>query len=173
MLSFALGHGCLGSLFRWVSKFRESEWAFSEWGASAKKLRRELQLSRCMSAITLVANHRYRSCITTTCLIWQKTPIFSVSRIKSKHRMPLALLFKFSSFHRSALLTPASVVICPGGPSTFRIVNAPVLDALGPNGFLINVARGSVVDEAALLERLQNRKLGGAALDVFEQEPKM
>ncbi len=72
-----------------------------------------------------------------------------------------------------ALLTSCAVVICPGGPSTFHIVNAPVLDALGPNGFLINVARGSVVDEAALLQRLQDRKLGGAALDVFEQEPKM
>ena len=66
-----------------------------------------------------------------------------------------------------------TVVICPGGPSTFHIVDAPVLEALGPNGFLINVARGSVVDEAALLERLQNRTLGGAALDVFEEEPKM
>ncbi len=85
-------------------------------------------------------------------------------------RSPLQI-FIISSL--CAAHTPASVVICPGGPSTFRIVNAPVLDALGPNGFLINVARGSVVDEAALLERLQNRKLGGAALDVFEQEPKM
>jgi lactate dehydrogenase-like 2-hydroxyacid dehydrogenase len=52
-------------------------------------------------------------------------------------------------------------------------VNDSVLAALGPNGFLINVARGSVVDEAALLKRLQHKQLGGAALDVFEEEPKM
>lgn len=63
------------------------------------------------------------------------------------------------------------VVITAGGPNTRRLVDAPVLQALGPQGFLINVARGSVVDEAALLHALQNGQIAGAGLDVFEAEP--
>ena len=51
------------------------------------------------------------------------------------------------------------------------MINAEVLDALGDKGFLINIARGSVVDEAALLYALQHKKIAGAALDVFENEP--
>ena len=51
------------------------------------------------------------------------------------------------------------------------MVNAQVLEALGPAGFLINIARGSVVDEDALLYALQHKKIAGAALDVFENEP--
>ena len=63
------------------------------------------------------------------------------------------------------------VVICPGGPATKGIVNKPVLEALGPKGILVNVARGSVVDEPALIKALQDGKLGGAGLDVFADEP--
>ncbi|PTX54234.1 lactate dehydrogenase-like 2-hydroxyacid dehydrogenase [Litoreibacter ponti] len=65
------------------------------------------------------------------------------------------------------------VLICitPGGPSTNKIVNKQVLEALGPSGMLINVSRGSVVDEAALIEALDSGKLGLAGLDVFEKEP--
>ncbi len=75
----------------------------------------------------------------------------------------------------TAMAHDADVLICitPGGPSTHNIVNAEVLEALGPNGTLINVARGSVVDEAALIEALQSGKLGWAGLDVFAQEPKV
>jgi len=65
------------------------------------------------------------------------------------------------------------VLICitPGGPSTDKIVNSQVMEALGPNGTLINVSRGSVVDEAALIDALKSGKLGWAGLDVFETEP--
>jgi hydroxypyruvate reductase len=63
------------------------------------------------------------------------------------------------------------LVITPGGTDTDKLVNASVLDALGPNGYLINVARGSVVDEPVLLRYLQERKIAGAGLDVFEHEP--
>ncbi len=65
------------------------------------------------------------------------------------------------------------VVICPGGEATRRLVNAEVIEALGPEGVLINVARGSVVDEAALVEALVDGRLGGAGLDVFEDEPRV
>jgi hydroxypyruvate reductase len=63
------------------------------------------------------------------------------------------------------------VVITPGGAATRHLINADVLAALGANGYLINVARGSVVDEAALVQALQNGVIAGAALDVFEREP--
>ena len=65
------------------------------------------------------------------------------------------------------------VVICitPGGASTNKIVNAEVMNALGPKGTLINVSRGSVVDEAAMIDALSTGKLGWAGLDVFEGEP--
>lgn len=63
------------------------------------------------------------------------------------------------------------VVCAPGGPQTRHLVNAAVLEALGPDGFLVNVARGSLVDEEALIEALRDRRLGGAGLDVYEDEP--
>lgn len=63
------------------------------------------------------------------------------------------------------------VVITPGGAGTKHLINADVLKALGPRGFLINVARGSVVDEEALIAALQNGTIAGAGLDVFANEP--
>lgn len=63
------------------------------------------------------------------------------------------------------------VVITAGGAGTRHLVNDAVLDALGPRGFVINVARGSVIDEAALVRALVDKRIAGAGLDVFENEP--
>ncbi|MGG7445671.1 2-hydroxyacid dehydrogenase [Kosakonia oryzendophytica] len=63
------------------------------------------------------------------------------------------------------------VLTLPGGAKTHHIINREVLDALGPEGILVNIARGSVVDTEALIAVLQEGKLRGAGLDVFEQEP--
>ena len=63
------------------------------------------------------------------------------------------------------------VVITPGGAGTRKLIDAEVLKALGPQGILVNVARGSVVDEAALVQALEDGTIAGAGLDVFENEP--
>ncbi len=63
------------------------------------------------------------------------------------------------------------VLIAPGGKATDKIVNREVLEALGPEGYLVNMGRGTLVDEPVLVEMLQGGKIGGAALDVFEKEP--
>ncbi len=72
-----------------------------------------------------------------------------------------------------ALWADFLVVITAGGAGTRHLVNAEVLDALGPEGFLVNVARGSVVDEAALVAALQQRRIAGAGLDVYADEPRV
>jgi lactate dehydrogenase-like 2-hydroxyacid dehydrogenase len=63
------------------------------------------------------------------------------------------------------------IAIVPGGASTRHMVNADIFAALGPRGILINVARGSVVDQNALIEALRNGVIHGAGLDVFTDEP--
>ena len=63
------------------------------------------------------------------------------------------------------------IVACPGGPSTFHAVDANVLEALGPEGYLVNISRGSVVDTQALIPALRDGRIKMAALDVFETEP--
>lgn len=63
------------------------------------------------------------------------------------------------------------VLCCPGGPATRHLVDRKVIAALGPDGWLVNVARGTVVDEAALVDALLANRIWGAGLDVFEGEP--
>src|SRR5206468_7090251 len=65
------------------------------------------------------------------------------------------------------------IVITPGGAATKNLINADVLKALGPEGILINVARGSVVDESALIKALKDKTILSAGLDVFIDEPQV
>ena len=77
------------------------------------------------------------------------------------------------SLHALAAWADVLVVITAGGAATRHLIDRAVLEALGPKGFLVNVARGSVVDEAALVEALQDGRLAGAGLDVFADEPRV
>ena len=77
----------------------------------------------------------------------------------------------YASLVEMAKAVDILIVIAPGGPATRHIINAEVLQALGPDGVLINVARGSLVDEKALIEALRNKTILAAGLDVFENEP--
>lgn len=77
-------------------------------------------------------------------------------------------------FHSPRALAEACdiiIVAMPGGPGTNHLVDAQVIHALGPTGILVNVARGSVIDEPALIEALRNGQIAAAGLDVFESEP--
>jgi hypothetical protein len=65
------------------------------------------------------------------------------------------------------------IVITPGGAETKHLINAQVLDALGENGIVINMARGTVIDDAALIKALQEKKIYSAGLDVFLKEPEV
>jgi lactate dehydrogenase-like 2-hydroxyacid dehydrogenase len=65
------------------------------------------------------------------------------------------------------------MVIVPGGAATANLINAEVLDALGPNGIVINMARGSVVDEPALIKALKDKRIMSAGLDVYVKEPEV
>jgi lactate dehydrogenase-like 2-hydroxyacid dehydrogenase len=65
------------------------------------------------------------------------------------------------------------MVVTPGGPETQNLVGAKVLDALGPRKYVVNIARGSVIDEPVLLRYLQENRIAGAGLDVFVDEPRV
>jgi lactate dehydrogenase-like 2-hydroxyacid dehydrogenase len=65
------------------------------------------------------------------------------------------------------------VAACPGGEATRGLVSRAVIDAIGPQGVFVNIARGSVADEPALIEALKEGRLGGAGLDVFADEPRV
>ena len=87
-----------------------------------------------------------------------------VADVAYRHYPDLVELAKDSDF---------LVVIIPATPQTKAIVSKAVIEALGPKGILVNVARGAVVDEDALVEALKTGKLGGAGLDVFVNEPQV
>jgi lactate dehydrogenase-like 2-hydroxyacid dehydrogenase len=90
-----------------------------------------------------------------------------------RHRQPDVAYRYYPDLVEMARAVDVLLVITPGGAGTKHLINAQVLEALGPNGILINVARGSVVDEAALIEALQKKKIYAAGLDVFANEPRV
>jgi lactate dehydrogenase-like 2-hydroxyacid dehydrogenase len=78
---------------------------------------------------------------------------------------------RYPTVEALAAASDVLVVCAAASPATRRVVGRAVFDALGPNGALVNIARGSIVDEPELVMALQEGRLGGAALDVFESEP--
>jgi hydroxypyruvate reductase len=79
----------------------------------------------------------------------------------------------YSDLEEMARRADCLIVTCPHIPATTGLISARVLEALGPDGFLVNVARGPVVDEQALVAALEGRRIAGAALDVFWDEPRV
>ncbi len=77
----------------------------------------------------------------------------------------------FADIAEMAAWCDVLVVITPGGAATRNLIDARVLKALGPKGYLVNISRGSVVDEPALIEALKSGAIAGAGLDVFADEP--
>lgn len=87
-----------------------------------------------------------------------------VSDVPYQHQPSLKALAEWADF----------LVVCvSGGSETQALIDQEIIEALGPKGYLINVARGTVVDEAALISALENGRLAGAGLDVFAEEPKV
>jgi hydroxypyruvate reductase len=117
----------------------------------------------------------------------KRTGIFGLGRVgKALAKRLEALNMKISYTNRKRLDVPYAfytelvtlatdvdflIVTAAGGEATRKAVNRSVLEALGPNGILINVSRGSIVDEEGLVQVLKEGKLGGAGLDVFATEP--
>lgn len=89
----------------------------------------------------------------------------------NRHAVPDSPHTYHASLHSLAQWCDFLVITAAGGGATRHLVDADVLKALGPQGILVNVARGSVVDEQALVQALQDGTIAGAGLDVFEDEP--
>ncbi|MGC4937436.1 2-hydroxyacid dehydrogenase [Kribbella sp. DT2] len=90
----------------------------------------------------------------------------------NRHRKDVAYDY-YPTLVELAAASDILMIVIPGGAETEHLVNAEVLAALGSDGILINVARGTVVDEAALVDALKSRTILSAGLDVFEHEPEI
>lgn len=104
----------------------------------------------------------------------EKLQVFGVEVVYNGRRPQDGVPYRFCA-DLTEMAREVDVLICiaPGGAATRHLINAEVIEALGPEGVLVNVGRGTVVDEAALIAALKAGKLGHAALDVFEHEPKV
>ena len=78
---------------------------------------------------------------------------------------------QLESIEGVAAVSDVIVIATPGGPATHHLIGASVLEAMQPHAIIVNISRGDVIDEAALISALQDGAIGGAGLDVYEQEP--
>lgn len=116
--------------------------------------------------VGIIGMGRIGQAIARRCAAFEMAPMYFGPRRKSGIPYPY-----FVNLEAMAAEVDVLVCACIGGPSTHHIVNYPVLKALGPKGIIVNVARGTVVDTDGLLVALANKELGGAGLDVYENEP--
>jgi lactate dehydrogenase-like 2-hydroxyacid dehydrogenase len=91
----------------------------------------------------------------------------------TRHRRPELTYRYYGTLIEMARDVDVLLVIVPGGSATANMIDAAVLDALGPEGILINIARGSVVDEPALIKALEEKRIMAAGLDVYVKEPEV
>jgi len=96
----------------------------------------------------------------------------SISYHNRQHRHDVSYTF-CSTPAELAHASDFLIVATPGGQGTRHLINRQVLDALGPKGFIVNIARASVIATADLIAALEQRRIAGAALDVFDAEPKV
>lgn len=118
------------------------------------------------SAVGIVGMGRIGKTIAKRCAAFDM-PISYTAR-SAKADLPFTF---YASAKELAANVDFLIVITPGGAATKGMINAEVLEALGKDGYLINVARGTVVDQAALIHALQTGVIAGAGLDVFDGEP--
>lgn len=140
---------------RWV---REGKWASS----GAMPLARKMSGAR----LGLVGMGRIGQAIAHRALAFGMSVAYTAR--SPKPQLPHTY---YADVRELAARSDFLVVITPGGAGTRHLIDREVLEALGPKGILVNVARGSVVDEAALVDALRRGAIGGAGLDVFEAEP--
>ena len=103
----------------------------------------------------------------------QRAEAFDMAICYGGPRRKADVAYDYGDLVAMARAVDCLMVTCLGGPTTAGLIGREVIDALGPEGWLINVARGSVVDEPALVEALVEGRLGGAGLDVFAREPEV
>lgn len=104
--------------------------------------------------------------------IAEKLSVFNCTTVyHSRNEKPGVPYHYYGDLVEMATDCDVLIAITPGGPATNKLINKDVIDALGAEGTLVNVARGTVVDEAEMVKALQDGRLGSAGLDVFEVEP--
>ncbi len=135
-----------------------------QWPSGAMPLARKMSGAR----LGIVGLGRIGQAIAQRALAFNMTVAYTARSPKTN-----SLHHFYPTAEALAAVSDFLVVITPGGAGTRKMIDAKVLAALGPQGILVNVARGSVVDEAALIDALERGVIAGAGLDVFENEPQV